>query len=47
MFKRQKAAAPQKRIDSLIGTGTIVRGDVQFLGGLRATVVELKLASAE
>lgn len=26
---------PQKRIDSLIGAGTVVRGDVSFAGGLR------------
>jgi cytoskeletal protein CcmA (bactofilin family) len=30
-----KKAAPQKRIDSLIGAGTIVEGDVTFSGGLR------------
>ncbi len=36
MFNRSnKSAAPQKRIDSLIGAGTIVRGDVVFCGGLR------------
>ena len=34
MFKR-KHAPPQKRIDSLIGTGTVVVGDVTFAGGLR------------
>lgn len=34
MFERRKAA-PQKRIDSLIGAGTVVRGDVVFRGGLR------------
>lgn len=34
MFERRKAA-PQKRIDSLIGAGTVVRGDVVFTGGLR------------
>ena len=34
MFKKRNAP-PQKRIDSLIGTGTIVTGDVQFAGGLR------------
>ena len=32
MFEKKK---PQKRIDCLIGAGTIVRGDVTFLGGLR------------
>ena len=35
MFSRSKPAAPQKRIDSLIGAGTVVRGDVLFCGGLR------------
>ena len=34
MFERKKHAA-QKRIDSLIGTGTVVEGDVSFSGGLR------------
>ena len=34
MFERRKAS-PQKRIDSLIGAGTVVRGDVVFTGGLR------------
>ena len=34
MFERRKPS-PQKRIDSLIGTGTVVRGDVVFAGGLR------------
>jgi cytoskeletal protein CcmA (bactofilin family) len=31
----EKKAAPQKRIDSLIGAGTTVEGDVTFAGGLR------------
>jgi cytoskeletal protein CcmA (bactofilin family) len=35
MFGRKKAHAPQKQIDSLIGTGTLVEGDVNFSGGLR------------
>ena len=35
MFSRSKPTAPQKRIDSLIGAGTVVRGDVSFSGGLR------------
>jgi cytoskeletal protein CcmA (bactofilin family) len=35
MFKAKKQAAPQKRLDSLIGAGTIVRGDLLFTGGLR------------
>ena len=30
-----KKAAPQKRIDCLIGAGTTVEGDVTFVGGLR------------
>ena len=30
-----KKSARQKRIDSLIGTGTTVEGDVTFTGGLR------------
>ena len=33
MFEKKKP--PQKRIDSLIGAGTTVRGDVTFNGGLR------------
>ena len=32
---RKKRSAPQKRIDSLIGAGTVVSGDVTFTGGLR------------
>jgi len=35
MFERKKHAPPQKRIDCLIGAGTVVRGDVIFTGGLR------------
>jgi cytoskeletal protein CcmA (bactofilin family) len=34
MFDKRKPA-PQKRIDSLIGAGTTVDGDVTFAGGLR------------
>ena len=34
MFERKKPS-PQKRIDSLIGAGTTVDGDVTFTGGLR------------
>jgi cytoskeletal protein CcmA (bactofilin family) len=30
-----KKPTPQKRIDSLIGAGTVVRGDIVFDGGLR------------
>jgi len=32
---RKKSTSPQKRIDSLIGAGTVVTGDVTFAGGLR------------
>jgi cytoskeletal protein CcmA (bactofilin family) len=35
MFERRKHTPPQKRIDSLIGAGTTVDGDVNFKGGLR------------
>jgi cytoskeletal protein CcmA (bactofilin family) len=35
MFKGRKEAAPQKRLDSLIGAGTVLRGDLSFTGGLR------------
>jgi cytoskeletal protein CcmA (bactofilin family) len=35
MFDRKKSHVPQKRIDSLIGAGTTVRGDIAFSGGLR------------
>ncbi|MEO8738295.1 MAG: polymer-forming cytoskeletal protein [Casimicrobiaceae bacterium] len=35
MFERKKSPPPQKRIDSLIGSGTTVHGDIQFTGGLR------------
>jgi len=34
MFQRRKPVS-QKRIESLIGAGTVVRGDVVFTGGLR------------
>jgi cytoskeletal protein CcmA (bactofilin family) len=34
MFEKKKSP-PQKRIDSLIGAGTSVHGDVTFSGGLR------------
>jgi cytoskeletal protein CcmA (bactofilin family) len=30
-----KSAKPQNRIDSLIGAGTTINGDVNFAGGLR------------
>ncbi len=32
---RKKASKPQNRIDSLIGTGTKIEGNVTFVGGLR------------
>lgn len=35
MFQRKKPTSPQKRIDSLIGAGTVVHGDINFAGGLR------------
>jgi cytoskeletal protein CcmA (bactofilin family) len=35
MFERKSQKQPQKRIDSLIGAGTVVSGDVSFSGGLR------------
>lgn len=31
----QKSSKPQSRIDSLIGAGTSIDGDVSFVGGLR------------
>jgi len=34
MFKTRKFA-PQKRIDGLIGAGTVVNGNIMFTGGLR------------
>jgi len=35
MWKRKKRETPQKRIDTLIGAGTAVLGNVTFTGGLR------------
>jgi len=35
MFERKRSRQSQKRIDSLIGAGTTVEGDVVFTGGLR------------
>ena len=35
MFERKKSHPPQKRLDSLIGAGTTVQGDIRFTGGLR------------
>ncbi|MBX3675381.1 MAG: polymer-forming cytoskeletal protein [Rhodocyclaceae bacterium] len=34
-LKKDKSTKPQSRIDSLIGAGTKVEGDVMFAGGLR------------
>lgn len=31
----QKSGKPQNRIDSLIGAGTVISGDITFVGGLR------------
>jgi cytoskeletal protein CcmA (bactofilin family) len=47
MFQRRKAR-PQKRIDSLIGAGTVVQGNVTFSGGLRIDgSVNGKVATAD
>jgi cytoskeletal protein CcmA (bactofilin family) len=47
MFDRKKSP-PQKRIDSLIGAGTTVDGDVTFSGGLRVDgVVHGKVAAVD
>lgn len=35
MFGRSKDHTPMKRIDSLIGAGTTLTGDIVFSGGLR------------
>ena len=35
MFGKKKGNAPQSRIDSLIGVGTRIEGNVVFKGGLR------------
>lgn len=35
MFGRNKENKPQNRIDSLIGAGTQVEGNIRFTGGLR------------
>lgn len=32
---RKKASKPQNRIDSLIGAGTVIEGNINFTGGLR------------
>ena len=47
MFERRKSRPPQKRIDSLIGAGTVVHGNVMFAGGLRIDgAVDGKVATA-
>ena len=47
MFQRRKAR-PQKRIDSLIGAGTVVQGNVTFTGGLRIDgTINGKVATAD
>ena len=47
MFQRKKSPQP-KRIDSLIGAGTIVDGNVTFTGGLRIDgAVHGKVATAD
>lgn len=35
MFGKKTDSKPQGRIDSLIGAGTVVEGNVRFAGGLR------------
>jgi cytoskeletal protein CcmA (bactofilin family) len=35
MFGKSKNAKPQNRIDSLIGAGTRIDGNIRFSGGLR------------
>ena len=35
MFGTKKASKPQSRIDSLIGAGTTIEGNICFTGGLR------------
>ena len=48
MFERKKSRQPQKRIDSLIGAGTVVQGDVVFTGGLRIDgMVNGRVATAD
>jgi cytoskeletal protein CcmA (bactofilin family) len=48
MFQRRKPRSSQKRIDSLIGAGTVVQGSVVFTGGLRIDgTVNGKVATGE
>jgi cytoskeletal protein CcmA (bactofilin family) len=48
MFERKKSHPPQKRLDSLIGAGTTVQGDILFTGGLRIDgIVNGKVATVD
>lgn len=47
MFGKKNDNRPQGRIDSLIGVGTIVEGNVRFSGGLRVDGVVLGNVLAE
>ncbi|HWZ73150.1 MAG TPA: polymer-forming cytoskeletal protein [Casimicrobiaceae bacterium] len=48
MFERRRSRPPQKRIDSLIGAGTVVQGNVMFAGGLRIDgAVDGKVGTAD
>lgn len=35
MFGKKDESKPKGRIDSLIGTGTVIEGNIRFTGGLR------------
>ena len=48
MFERNASRTPQKRIDSLIGAGTTVVGDITFVGGVRVDgTVKGKITTAD
>lgn len=48
MFGSKKANKPQSRIDSLIGAGTTIEGNISFSGGLRVDgLVRGSVVSAE
>jgi len=48
MFERKKSHPPQKRLDSLIGAGTTVQGNILFTGGLRIDgIVNGKVATVD
>ncbi|MGH8713722.1 MAG: bactofilin family protein [Casimicrobiaceae bacterium] len=48
MFQQKKSRPTQKRLDSLIGAGTTVNGDVFFSGGLRIDgTVQGKVATVD